>query len=181
MSAAVAHPVHTGHADGHAAMPVIRRSRKKSAKKSAEDELHDEIIIEELNAVHGELSRVDSKSSMLLGFAAGGLLLATATQPPGLGGLLIKAGVGLAAASIIPLLAVVKPRLGRGGFAHHARRTAAEIKAELSKVDPRTWRSEQLIALSKIAVRKFKLLRVAVATQTVALLIASIGALMIAI
>jgi hypothetical protein len=160
---------------------VVKRSRKKSSKRSAEDELHDEILVEELNAVHGELSRVDSKSSMLLGFAAGGLLLATTTQPPGLGGWLIKVGVGLAAASIVPLLAVVKPRLGRGGFPHHARRTPAEIKAELAKVDPRTWRSEQLIALSRIAVRKFKLLRVAVATQTIALLIAAIGALLIVV
>jgi hypothetical protein len=140
---------------------------------------HDEILIEELNAVHGELGRVDNKSSMLLGFAAGGLLLATTVPPVGLGGWLFTAGMGLAAASIVPLLSVVRPRLGSGGFAHHARRTAAQIQAELSKVDPRTWRSEQLIALSRIAVRKFKLLRIAAAMQTLALLAASVGAVLV--
>jgi hypothetical protein len=171
-----AHLVHTGHVGGHAQERPARKRSTRRTEKAIEDERHDEIIVEELNAVHGELQRVDSKSSMLLGFAAGGLLLVTATQPAGLGGWLIKAGLGLAAASIVPLLAVVKPRLGRGGFAHHARRSVAEIRAELGKVDPRTWRSEQLIALSKIAVRKFKLLRVAVGLQTIALVVASAGA-----
>jgi pycsar effector protein len=164
----------TGH------MRVRRRAPlKRSTKTSPGAEPHDEILVEELNAVHSELSRVDNKSSMLLGFAAGGLLLATTGQPQGIGGWLFKAGVGFAAASIIPLLAVVRPRLGSTGFPYHARRTVAEIESELANVNPRRWRSEQLIALSRIAVRKFKLLRVAAGLQTIALVLASVGTLLV--
>jgi dienelactone hydrolase len=174
------HLVHMAHAGGHLRQHP-KRSRKRSAKKRAHADvtMHDEIMVEELNAVHGELSRVDSKSSMLLGFAAGGLLLATAVPATGLGGLLIKAGTGLAAASIVPLLVVVRPRLGATGFPHHAVRTIAQIKAELAKVNPVTWRSEQLLALSRIAVRKCKLLRLATALQTLALVVACAGALLV--
>jgi hypothetical protein len=168
------HLMHTGHVGGHSRRP-LKRSKKGSANKSRADELQDEVLVEELQAVHGELARVDSKSSMLLGFAAGGLLLATTGQPPGIGGWLFRAGAGFAAASIIPLLTVVRPRLGSTGFSHHARRTVAEIQSELSRVNPRRWRSEQLITLSRIAVRKFKLLRIAAALQIVALLLASAG------
>jgi hypothetical protein len=157
----------------------VKRRVKRTPSKPAREDLHDEILVEEINAVHGEMSRVDSKSSMLLGFAAGGLLLSTAGQPAGLGGWLIKAGIGLAAASIVPLLAAVRPRLGSTGFPHHATRTIAQVRRELAKVNPNTWRVEQLIALSRIAVRKFKLLRVAAVLQTVALLVASAGALLV--
>jgi hypothetical protein len=152
-----------------------RRPAKRSKAGSGAAVLHDEVLVEELQAVHSELSRVDSKSSMLLGFAAGGLLLASAAHPVGVGGWLFRAGVGFAAASIVPLLAVVRPRLGPTGFPHHARRTVAELESELTGVDPRRWRSEQLIILSRIAVRKFKLLRVAAALQTAALLLALAG------
>lgn len=159
-----------------------RRSAKKSAAAAANGhQPHDEILIEELNAVHGELGRVDSKSSMLLGFAAGGLLLATAAPPAGIGAWIMRAGMAFAAASIVPLLAVVRPRLGSGGFTHHARRTVEQIQAEMTKVSPRTWRSEQLIALSRIAVRKFKLLRVAAGLQIVALVLAGAGAVLVMI
>lgn len=179
MSAA-RHLIHTGHLGGHSQRHV-KRSGKRSSKTSAATEAHDEILVEELNAVHGELSRVDSKSSMLLGFAAGGLLLATTAQPAGLAGWLIKAGMGLAAASIVPLLAVVRPRLGSTGFPYHARRTIAQLQEELAKVDPRAWRSQQLLALSRIALRKFKLLKVASALQTLALIVASAGAILIVV
>ena len=162
---------------------IVRRRARKSTRTSAvseaDDRAHEEILIEELNAVHGELGRVDNKSSMLLGFAAGGLLLASAVPPAGVGGWIYNLGIGLAAASIVPLLAVVRPRLGRGGFTHHAQRTPAEIQAELSKVNPRTWRCEQLIALSRIAVRKFKLLRLAAGLQTLALVVAGAGVLLV--
>ena len=168
---------HTGH------MSVRRRGpMKRSTKTSPGAEPHDEILVEELNAVHSELSRVDNKSSMLLGFAAGGLLLATSGQPTGIGGWLFTGGVGFAAASIIPLLAVVRPRLSRStGFPSHARRSVEEIQSELAKVSPRRWRSAQLIALSRIAVRKFQLLRVAAALQIVALVLASAGILLVMI
>ena len=157
-----------------------RRSSRRSTKASAgADQSQDAILVEELDAVHNELGRVDNKSSMLLGFAAGGLLLGTTALPTGVGGWLFRAGLGFAAASIVPLLAVVRPRLGSGGFARHARRTVTEVESELSKVNPRAWRSEQLIALSKIAVRKFKLLRVAAGLQIVALVLASTGALLL--
>ena len=158
-----------------------KRSTKTSLKQSPAADAHDELMAEELEAVRSELSRVDSKSSMLLGLAAGGLLLATTGQPAGIGGWLIKAGMGGAAASIVPLLAVVRPRLGATGFPHHARRSVGEVQAELAKVNPRMWRSEQLIALSKIAVRKFKLLRIAVILQVLALVIASAGAMLIVV
>lgn len=159
----------------------MARTTKASAKKSRVTDFHEELLTEELEAVRGELGRVDSKASMLLGLAAGGLLLATAPQPPGFAGWLIKAGMGVAAASLVPLLAVVRPRLGATGFPHHARRSPAEIQTELAKANPRTFRSEQLIALSKIALRKFKLLRVAVILQVLALVVAGMGAMLIVV
>ena len=156
-----------------------RRAARKSTKAAGrDDQARDEILVEELEAVHNELGRVDNKSSMLLGFGAGGLLLGTTALPAGIGGWLFRAGLGFAAASIVPLLAVVRPRLGSGGFARHARRTVPEVESELSRVNPRTYRSEQLIALSRIAVRKFKLLRVAAGLQIVALVLTAAGALL---
>ena len=166
--------VHSGHTQIHR-----RRVMKRSTKKSPQADLQDEILVEELNAVHGELARVDNKSSMLLGLAAGGLLLATTGQPLGIGGWLFRAGVGFAAASVIPLLAVVRPRLGSTGFPYHARKTAEALQSELAKVNPRRWRSEQLITLSRIAVRKFKLLRIAVTLQAIALVLAAAGTLLV--
>jgi hypothetical protein len=172
------HRAHIGHVGGHV-RHAEKVSRRKTRQAFPEHDIHDEIMVEELHAVHGELSRVDSKSSILLGFAAGGLLLTTAGIPPGPGGWLIKLGVGIAAASIVPLLFVVRPRLGSTGFPHHARRTVEQIRAELIKVNARTWRSEQLIALSRIAVRKCRLLKIAASLQTAALVVAAAGALLL--
>ena len=166
------HSVHMAHVGGHGGHHAGRSA-------GGHVDGHDEIVHEELAAVHAELERVDSKSSILLGFAAGSLLVASVPLPAGLGGLLIKAGVGLAAASIVPLLAVVRPRLGTGGFPRHARRTVAQVRAELSKVNPRIWRCEQLKVLSSIAVRKFKLLRLASTLQALALVVAGAGALLV--
>jgi Pycsar effector protein len=132
----------------------------------------DDLLAEELAAVRGELARVDGKSSTLLALAAGGLAVAATTHPHSvLGAWLIRAAMFTTAVALVLVLFVVRPRLGRTGFFQHARRSAADTRTELAESDLHAWRSRELLVLSRIAVRKYELLRAAVTLQIIALVL----------
>jgi hypothetical protein len=152
---------------------------KRSRKRMTDIVLHEDLLVEELHAVRGELGRIDSKSSMLLGFAGGGLVLAATIQSAGIGGWLVRAGMGIASVSLVPLLAVVRPRIGPTGFPWHARHNPREVDSRLHMRHPDRWRSLQLTILSRLVLRKYRLLRTAVTLQMAGLLVSLAGALLL--
>lgn len=116
--------------------------------------------------VKAEIARTDGKVSLLLAFV--GVLLA-GVWTVGAGRCLPAAAVGFGLAGVGVLVAVaglllwaVRPNLGGGarpvGFPRWATLSAAEVRAELAVED----RAEHVAALSRIAVRKYTLLRRAV-------------------
>jgi hypothetical protein len=122
-----------------------------------------DLLVEELAAVRGKLTRVDGKASMLLALAAGGMAqVATADRHDLPAVLLVDAGMVATGLALLLLLWAVRPRLGTSGFLRHARGTADGVRAEPAGCDARTWRSRELTCLSRIARRKYELLRSAV-------------------
>ncbi|MDQ0408862.1 Pycsar system effector family protein [Streptomyces sp. NPDC000349] len=143
-------------------------------------EMTDKNLEAACTAVTGEISRTDTKASLLLAF--NGAILAglasvadrglpTATKAAG-----TLAVLTLGAAAVL-LLLVVRPRLGggdRASFPHWARLDESEILAGMH--DDR--RPARIRVLSTIAVRKFTHLRRAVDLTLTALLLlalASVG------
>ncbi|WP_415961980.1 Pycsar system effector family protein [Streptomyces sp. 021-4] len=115
--------------------------------------------------VVAEISRTDSKASALL--AAFGIPLAVlvAAVPgqdlPLPAAILVGLGaVGLVAAMLVVLL-VVRPRLGgntRGSYLHWATCTPQQVRADLAT----DLTAQRIIALSQIAVAKYRALRTAI-------------------
>src|SRR4051812_30184071 len=80
----------------------------------------EELLCGELAAVRGELSRVDAKCATLTGLAGAAAAFLTTrihTATPLLTRLLLAAaGIGLAAAAVLLLAGVLRPRTGTTGF-----------------------------------------------------------------
>jgi hypothetical protein len=137
-----------------------------------------DLLTEELAAVRGELTRVDSKASMLLALAAGGMaVVATADQHRLAAVLLVNGGMVSVGLALVLLLSVVRPRLGVTGFLRHAGGTIDDVRAELTTCDADVWRSQELACLSRIARRKYELLRSAVDLLSLALALILAGLL----
>lgn len=142
------------------------------------DTRRSDLLTEELTAVRGELTRVDSKASMLLALAAGGMaVVATADHHRMAAVVLINAGMVSLGLALILLLSVVRPRLGVTGFLRHAGGTIEDVRAELTTFDADTWRSQELTCLSRITRRKYELLRWAVDLLSLALVLILAGTL----
>lgn len=135
------------------------------------------VIAEELSAVRGELSRVDSKCATLAGLA--GVAAAFTTTHADHGPLVVRAVAavsGLAfTAAVLVLLAVLRPRLGTRGFCLYATLTPAQISTLFGagaldgrvrtpggEVSIQQLPADDLHTLSQIARRKYKHLRLAV-------------------
>ncbi|RDD85060.1 Pycsar system effector family protein [Streptomyces parvulus] len=134
-------------------------------------------------AVTGEISRTDTKASLLLAFT-GALLAGLASTadhdlptPAKAAGALAVLTLGAAA---VLLLLVVRPRLGgndHASFPHWARLDDTEILAGMH--DDR--RAARIRVLSTIAVRKFTHLRRAVDLTLTALLLLALAAASLAL
>ncbi|MFI1865814.1 Pycsar system effector family protein [Streptomyces jumonjinensis] len=115
--------------------------------------------------VKAEIARTDTKTGLLLAFIgavlAGVGTLAKDVHPhlPAAAAVAGGAGVGLLIGAAGLLLRAVRPNLGGGGgFPHWARLTPSEISAELEQ----DRRAQDIAALSRIAVAKYRRLRRAV-------------------
>jgi hypothetical protein len=115
--------------------------------------------------VKAEIARTDNKVSLLLAFVgallAGAWSVASGRSLPAAAGVFGLAGIGVLVAVAGLLLWAVRPNLGGArpaGFPRWAALSASEIRAELAGAD----RAEHVAVLSRIAVRKYVLLRRAV-------------------
>lgn len=125
-------------------------------------------ITNEITAVRGELTRVDAKCATLTGLSGAALaFLVTQINSPHTAltvrVLLSAAGVVLAGATLVLLLAVLRPRLGSTGFRHFSKLTDQDIIEHFGngKTAEKAQRDDLRI-LSGIANRKFLGLRIAV-------------------
>jgi hypothetical protein len=134
-------------------------------------------LADELAGVRAELPRVDSKCSMLLGVTMAGLaFLSTQVRH---GPLVVRlftgaAGLTLAAATIVLLLAVIRPRLQNTGFRIYAGMSPADVRAlfDAGQADAVQRRqAHHLVVLSTITNRKYVGLRYAVDLSAVAALL----------
>jgi hypothetical protein len=115
------------------------------------------LLAEELAAVRGELVRVDAKCSTLAGLSGAALaFLVTQTgtsEPLVVRVLLATAGIALAAAAVLLLAGVLRPRLGTTGFLKYAGQTAPTIRRDL-RLNPQgveEHQAHELLVLSQIA------------------------------
>ncbi|MFD3700692.1 Pycsar system effector family protein [Streptomyces sp. NPDC058646] len=122
--------------------------------------------------VIAEMGRTDAKASALLTVLGIPLAVLIAAVPgrdlPAAAAVLVGLGVAGLAAAMLMVLAIVLPRLGgdtRGSYLHWATCTPEEVTADLS-VDRG---AERLVALSKIALKKMRALRIAIFTTAGAL------------
>ncbi|MDR8415078.1 DUF5706 domain-containing protein [Nonomuraea sp. 3-1Str] len=137
------------------------------------------VLHREGDAARAELARVDAKANMLLAFALGALTAVAAA--------LITAGPRLSVAEVagvllatLPLtgaagvlLTVVRPRIprvGGTGFVAHARTSGGqELLAAVATAQPEARAADDLHRLSRIALAKYTLVRLAVDLMLVAL------------
>ncbi|MEU6175848.1 Pycsar system effector family protein [Streptantibioticus parmotrematis] len=135
------------------------------------------LLDSELATVAAEIVRTDGKASLLLAFVGAGL--AGLAQVTGHGRTLALTCAALTAldlaAAVVVLLLTVWPRLGSGGidraFPHWARLSPAEVRAALTTDD----RAARIVTLSRIALRKYRHLRVAVLLCIVAVPLAALA------
>lgn len=123
------------------------------------------VVMAELAAVRGELTRVDAKCSTLVGLAGAGLaftLTAASSKAPVVERVLLVAAAVALAASALVLLRALRPRFGRHGFCRWSARTADQITQSLAGVDPAHHHAGDLAILSAIALKKFRAIRRAV-------------------
>jgi hypothetical protein len=140
-----------------------------------------ERLNEELAAVRAELTRLDSKCSTLAGLS-GAALAFVAARVAGHGPVLAKvplvaAGATLAAAAVVLLATVLRPRFGPTGFNRYAAMTATQIRTllETRTGDEDTDRARDLHILSAFARRKNRRLRLAVDLITAAVALIALG------
>jgi Pycsar effector protein len=135
----------------------------------------------ELAAVRAELPRVDAKCGTMTGLTMAGLaFLATqVTHGPIVVRVLMgAAGVTLAAATLVLLLAVIRPRLGNTGFRLYARMSPEKVRELFADQAAAVGRQEQdLIVLATITDRKYRHLRLAVDLTAVAVAITAMAIL----
>jgi xanthine/uracil permease len=140
-----------------------------------------ERLNEELAAVRTELTRLDGKCSTLAGLS-GAALVFVAARVAGHGPMLAKvplvvSGVALAAAAVVLLATVLRPRFGPTGFNRYAVMTATQIRTllESSAGDEDTDRARDLNILSGIARTKNRRLRMAVDLIITAVVLIALG------
>ncbi|RSN53317.1 Pycsar system effector family protein [Actinomadura sp. WAC 06369] len=122
----------------------------------------------ELAAVRAELARVDAKCGTLAGLA-GAAVAFVATQvtrgPVPMRITLGAAGLVLAAAAVVLLACVLRPRLGASGFRRWVAMDAVQVADCHMEADQdliTSWQCEDLVVLSRICDRKNRRLRLAV-------------------
>lgn len=136
---------------------------------------------EELAAVRGELTRLDGKCSTLAGLAGAALAFVvarTAEHGPVLAKIpLAVAGVALAAAAVVLLATVLRPRFGPTGFNLYATMTAGQIRHLMQTCvgDDATCRARDLRILSSFARTKNRRLRLAVDLIIAAVVLIALG------
>lgn len=146
---------------------------------------NDTVLANQLTAVRGELTRVDTKCSTLTGLTGAALLflVAQSGHGPVIERLqLAAAGVVLATATLV-LLSVLRPQLGSTGFRRYAAMTPAQVSAMFmvrspfnpdrqgngASADVDGIDAEDLQVLSQITDRKYRSLRLAVDLTMVAI------------
>lgn len=136
---------------------------------------------EELTAVRTELTRLDGKSSTLAGLAGAALAFVvarTASHGPIIAKVpLVLAGTALAAAAVVLLASVLRPRFGPTGFNRYAAMSEYQIRDLLEKRtgDQDTERARDLHILSVLARRKNRRLRLAVDLIIAAVVLIALG------
>lgn len=123
------------------------------------------VVMAELAAVRGELTRVDAKCGTLVGLAGAGLaftLTAVSGRAPAVERVLLVAAAAFLAGSALVLLQALRPRFGGTGFCRWSERTPDQITQGLADVDPVRHHAGDLAVLSAIAIRKFTAIRRAV-------------------
>src|SRR4051794_39649688 len=99
----------------------------------------EELLSGELAAVRGELSRVDAKCATLTGLAGAAAAFLTTrihTATPLLTRLLLAAaGIGLAAAAVLLLAGVLRPRTGTTGFRRWSAMNDHQINTHFTDLD----------------------------------------------
>jgi Pycsar effector protein len=138
------------------------------------------LLAEQVASVRTELGRTDSKAGALLSLDAAGLAYLTTQasgRPVAVQLLLAAAGIALAAAAVILLVCVLRPRLGTTSFCDYAGQSGREILAALADRDLQHVRAEDLGVISEIAHRKFVRLRLAVDLTVAAVLLLAVSGL----
>lgn len=135
----------------------------------------------ETDAARAELARIDGKAAALIGWAGTAFAVvsaaATVTTLPTAATAAIVAGAGLLAAAVAVLLTVIRPRIprhGGTGFVRIARLRDREQLQELVPVTPTAQRSQaanDVLMLSRIALAKYRCLRLAVDLLLAALVV----------
>lgn len=136
---------------------------------------------EELAAVRAELTRLDGKCSTLAGLS-GAALAFVAARTAGHGALVVKvplvaAGAALAAAAVVLLTMVLRPRFGPTGFNRYAVMTSDQIRKalETGSDDGDAGRTRDLHILSTFARRKNRRLRLAVDLIVIAVVLITLA------
>ncbi|GAA2576770.1 DUF5706 domain-containing protein [Actinomadura fulvescens] len=132
----------------------------------------------ELLAVRGELARIDTKVATLTSLA-GAILAFLVTQagadnPWPVKVLLVSAGLALAAAAVLLLTQVLRPRLGTTGFCRWAFMTGDEVRRALltcSEYGEQAHQTTELIVLSRLARTKYQAVQRAVDLLTTGLVL----------
>lgn len=155
---------------------------------TSEDETSSELIKDEIARADGAMLRTDTKAGLLLAvfspLTAVGLALLTRVSLHPLVTALLAVAAGLFGAAVLQLLWTIRPRLSGSGLLIYGMMTDQQLKqhfAELAR-DRERWHCERLVVVSRLAVRKFRLVRLAsllIALAIVVLAVAGLTGLML--
>ncbi|MDL4777871.1 Pycsar system effector family protein [Actinomadura xylanilytica] len=146
------------------------------------------VLADELGAVRQEMTRLDGKVSTLVAISGAGLAVLTSQisrGPAPVRVMLAAAGLALAAAAVVLLAGILRPRLGRGGFNLWAGLSVEQIERlfTVGHLGPEDGRSlavgwlapADLHVLSVLVQRKQRLLRIAVDLLAVAVALIAVA------
>jgi hypothetical protein len=134
-------------------------------------------LTNELAAVRAELPRVDAKCGTLTGLTMAGIaFLATQVThgPTAVRVLMAASGLTMAAATVVLLAVVIRPRFGSTGFRAYATATPAELRTLLI-AECQATQERDLIVLSRITNRKYRGLKLATDLTVVAVALAAVA------
>lgn len=140
------------------------------------------VLVDRLATVHAHQNRVDTKAGLLLAIAGtaltGGTVVLVTGRLPGPAVAPAVAAVLLVGAATVLLLSAVRPTLaGNHGMVRWARTAPAEMQAEAVLHAGCTQDlAGDVVAMSQLAIRKYRRVRIAVDLLVVALVAAGLAA-----
>lgn len=126
-----------------------------------------DLITHEIGRADASMVRTDTKAGLLLAvfgpLTAVGATVLTRSEVTGVAEVLFASAAGVFGVAVLLLLWTIRPRLKGSGLVTYARMSGAEMVQYFAEQTdkPHEWHCERLKVVSQLALRKFRMVRLA--------------------